>query len=165
MSTRVELNRAMQENVKNIIENIAEDIRKQWIVWVRDFWWNCKLPDDENKVVSALWLCTFWHEYILGYKESDDSFLAVSNVVDQCENSENICYILKKDSGGDYYPLSNSLISFQDIRFTITNTDIKKLTIQLRARPSYRKGLSTDIIKNNSIQIQTSLSERFIKTH
>jgi hypothetical protein len=31
MSARVELNRALQENIKNVVENIAEDIRKSGI--------------------------------------------------------------------------------------------------------------------------------------
>ena len=165
MSTRVEINRVMQENLKRVIEDIAENMRIEWLTGVRDFEGSCKKPDTSNTIVSAIWLCTWSKKYTLGYKEENGGFSVVSNIAEQCWGLEDICYILKKSESWDYFPLSNSFIHFENIEFTISNIDTSKLTIQITARPAIRKGLSSEIVKNNYIYIQTTLSQRLIKTY
>ncbi len=168
MSTRVEINRVMQENIKNVIEDISENVRKNSINWVQDglSWW-CKLPLDMKSTEKWDKLCIWWNiEYTIGKKDPvSGDWERSSNIEADCGDIDDICYILKKDSSGDYYPLSSNFIHFENIKFLVTNTDIPKLTIQILARPAYKKGLPTKVIKNNSLSIQTSLSERLIETH
>ncbi len=167
MATRVELNRMMQENLKNVLENISEGVRKEGIVGVRDYWNpNCPVfwsPWNKDTVSKNI-LCLEGEEYALWYKLANGSFLPVSDPVTGCQKIDDICYILKKETGWDFYPLSNSFVAFQEIQFTLSNDILPKLTISIKTRPAYKKGLASDLLENNSISIQTTLSERLIQT-
>jgi hypothetical protein len=57
MSARVELNRVLQENIKNVMENIAEDVRKETINGGVDFESSCNMPDSVNAVIVSSGLC------------------------------------------------------------------------------------------------------------
>lgn len=164
MSTRVELNRVMQENIKNVLEDIAEGVRKDGIIGVRNFSETCTTFKNAGAVVdSKTALCLQGAEYMIGFKNGAN-FEVVSNVASYCSNPDNVCYIIKKEAAGGFYPLTNSFVTFEDIRFTLSNTELPKLTIHLTARPSIRKWLSLDLIQGTRIFIQTSLSERLIET-
>lgn len=172
MSTLVELNRTMQENTKNVVEDIAENVRKYWIVGVKDgILGSCTLPAAMTSIRNWNKLCIYnwagtgeWASYVIGKQNAAGDWERSSNITSDCWIAvEKWCHILKRDTPSwDYYPLTNSFISFEDIEFTITNTKIPKVTIKLVARPSHRQWLSLDIIQNNYTYIQTTLSERFI---
>lgn len=164
MSARVELNRVMQENIKNILENIAENVRKENIEWIRNFGdVSCSSPTAGNVIVSGIILCIWWDEYALGTWEPP--FLPVSSL-SECNDIDSLCRILKKDVWTSaFYPLTNSFVHFENISFVVTNTDIPKVNINITARPVYNKGLSPAIITNNTMHIQTSISQRLIETH
>ena len=171
MSTRVELNRAMQENIKNVVEDIAEWVRVSWIVWIVEFWSsNCSTSLSGATKIGFKLCLESGVEYVLWYKHTswdwlpqtgwDDCVLPSSAAPDK-QN----CRILKRSSEfDDYFPLTNSFIAFEDIQFIVTNTDMPKVTLILKIRPSTEKGLSIDIIENNTHIIQTTVSERLIKT-
>jgi hypothetical protein len=59
MSARVEINRVMQENIKNVVEDIAENIRKNGIDGVRNFNGpTCLMVDAANTFLTGSTLCT-----------------------------------------------------------------------------------------------------------
>ncbi len=166
MSARVEINRVMQENIKNVVEDIAENVRRNGITWVRSFAMTCQSPDLLWWVISADGLCVWTSEYTIGYfDEIMNLWTRVGSVSTDCSDVNSACHIIKKDISWDYYPLSNSFIHFENIHFIITNTKIPRLSIILTARPSYTKWLAPDIVKNNIMHIQTTLSERLIETN
>lgn len=165
MSTRVELNRSVQENIKNVIEDIAESVRTQWIWGVRNFAGTCKLPTDTDKNIIGIGLCVGWSDYIIGYKTPTGNFMPSSNISADCWDLDDSCRILKKEASGDYYPLTNSFLAFEKLSFIVNNTDVPKVTIQFIVRPAYKKWLSPDILRNNTMHIQTTISERLIKTY
>ena len=61
--------------------------------------------------------------------------------------------------------VSNSQVYFRDLRFTISQENIKKVTINFTMQPSSKKGVKPDLIKNSEMIFQTTLSERLIKTN
>ena len=172
MSTRVELNRIMQENIKNVMEDIAEGVRKDGVLGVRDFWWtSCILPTDSIPTIQKKMFCSGTSEYSLGTKQSDGSFVPVSNIWVDCGDINDPttlwrqCYIIKKDiTRWEYFPLTNSFVTFEDIQFSVTNSNIKKLTVQLTVRPAVKKWLASDLVRASTVQVQTTISERSIKT-
>ena len=181
MSARVELNRALQENIKNVVENIAEDIRKSGIDWIRNFGDSSyKMVDISNKLIPAeifpsiviypAWstyltgstLFTAGSEYVLG--TGTGTFLPVSDIAD-CTGIQKLCRILKRDAWGSFYPLTNSFVSFENLSFVVTNSDVPRVTLNMTARPSYNKWLSPIVIANSTMHIQTTISERLIETN
>lgn len=181
MSARVELNRVMQENIKNVIEDISENVRKSWIDGVRNFGDSSyKMLDIDDKLepadiypatvnyptgstyLTGSTLFTAGSEYVLW--TGTGAFLPVSNLAD-CSDLQSLCRILKKDVSGGFYPLTNSFVSFENISFIITNSDVPRVIINMTARPAYNKGLLPTIVKNNTMHIQTTISERLIETN
>lgn len=174
MSSRVEINRVMQENIKNVIEDISENVRKWGIIWVYGWGTNIDECSSSWATVSSTKLClTWWKKYVLGTYDSNESdpllrWSVISNIThcqDFIEDADTVCRILKRDtSSGVYYPLTNSFVTFENISFVVTNTDVPKVSIHLTARPAYNKWLAPIIVENNTMHIQTTISERLIET-
>lgn len=173
MSKRVELNRAMQENIKNVVEDIAEWVRISWVNGVVDIGQTQKLCNfsSSGSDVSGFKIClNSWVDYVLWYHDGSDwwsvsSFAECLLPSDTDIITKHNCRILKRNSEfEDYYPLSNSFVAFEEVEFLLTNTDIPKLTMIFRIRPSYDKWLSREIIENNTMILQSTVSERLIKT-
>lgn len=161
MSARVELNRVMQENIKNVVEDIAENIRKKDIDGVRDF--NnptCYMIDSSNSFLTGSTLCVGWSEYVLG--TGTGTFLPVSDIND-CNSAQSLCRVLKKEGAG-FYPLTNSFVNIENISFALTNADVPRVIVNITARPAYNKGLSPIIVQNSTLHVQTTISERLIET-
>ncbi|MDA9129456.1 type II secretion system GspH family protein [Candidatus Gracilibacteria bacterium] len=178
MSTRVEINRVMQENIKNVMEDIAEGVRKENISGIQSsLSSDCNLLPSPTTSTSIIKegdiFCTNTHKYTLGTKLDDGSFVPVSSIDTNCGYDDanpstviNQCYLIKVSlSGGDYYPLTNSFVTFEDIEFIISNTSMKKLTVNFTIRPAIGKGLASNLVRQNAIQVQTTISERFIETN
>lgn len=166
MSTRVELNRSMQENVKNVVEDITENIRKWWVDWVRNFGWECRNLDGESSLSSDGLCLRWWNEYVVGsYNKINDSWDRVSNSEQACSDINSECRILKRELEGDYFPLTNSFIHFEFVEFTLSNEKLPKLSINFTVRPSFKKWIPLQMVRNNTLQIQTTVSERLIKTN
>lgn len=171
MSTRVELNRAMQENIKNVVEDIAEELRKWSIEDVSpDNLHDCisGTPQIFSSPESGDKLCLagnkkyiLWHKVWGVWVRVTD----VSQCSDFTENDESLCRILKSEGvSGTYYPLTNNLIAVESLKFTVSNETLPKLMIHMQLRPAYRKWLQSSIIDSNRMSIQTTVSQRFIKT-
>jgi len=87
---KIEINRVMQQNTKNMIETIAEDVRKNGIVWVSSAIWNsCSMPLSWNSIGTKL--CTgSWaeaSEYFIGkFNEISGDWIRV-DAASSCANS------------------------------------------------------------------------------
>lgn len=166
MSTRVEISRVMQENIKNVTQDITENIRLKWLSWV--------LADkgvdscDSWSWSSLEWtkLClTWWIEYTIWNETGSWSIWERVNDISYCQQVDSNCHIIKRDSPTqDYYPLTNSFSHFENISFTITNSDVPKLDLHMSVRPSMQKSIASEVAKNALTHVQTTISERLITT-
>ena len=153
LSAKTEINRVMQENIKNVIETITEDIRKNWIKWVSkdaSDMISCDFNDWSNNFKKWNKLCIkSGNEYFL---MKDD--LRVFNS-SECNWFKENCYIAK-----DGIKLTNSSVSIKDLQFYITDDYVPKVTIMIVIQPSVKKWVKSNLIKANKIVIQTTISER-----
>lgn len=181
MSNRVELNRVMQENIKNVMEDIAENVRKGKIRWAVTttacpIWVSSPIPTSWSAKIR---LCLEDAgggdiEYMIGSKDLiSGDWLPVSNLA-ECEsfvktgwiseNDENICRVIKLE-GWERYPLTNSFVAIEKLNFYITNDIQPKVTVSLTLRPAIRKWVAPDLVRLSTVQVQTTLSERLIETN
>lgn len=158
ISTKSEINRAMQENIKNVVETISEDVRKNWITWVSN-----SLIDGCNFTLDLWWsfykkwnkLCTWiWSDYYLAKEIVWGGYLRVYDILDCDKMSEN-CRIVK-----NWDPLTNSFVTIKDLNFYISNDYIPKVTINIIMQPSAKKWVKPNLIKENKIVFQTTISTR-----
>ena len=161
MNTRIELQRHMQENIKNTLDIIAQDIRTWSIKWVRQFEASCVITEGENSHILCLsqWVNTI--EVWLGKKISENSWNIIHNPSD-CLDISSQCYILKRENNKEWYPLTNSMSHISHLDFTFGNTKHPKVMIALGIRPALLKGLASNLLEAQEIKLQTTLSERFI---
>lgn len=163
MSTRVELNRHMQENVKNTLDIISEDIRTWNIDWVREFaWLTCQTNDWESSHVLCISRSLNNIEIWLWEKISDTSWNII-NGSDYCSDIARQCHILKRENGWEWYPLTNSMSHITRLDFTFWNPGHPKIMINLGIRPALMQGMASNLLESQEIAIQTTLSERFIQ--
>lgn len=144
MSHLVDLNRVTQENMKNVLEDISESVRKEGVIGVRDF-----NPIDACDIFSSgtdrraqgSTLCLNNAFYTLGSKNTSGEFFPLPDIGSYCQDIQNICYVIKKDVGGmqGWYPLTNSFLSFQKMDFVLLNPELPKLSLVLEARPAINK--------------------------
>lgn len=174
MSTRVELNRAMQENIKNVVEDMAEEVRIGGIEGVIPLGQSDTSCNSSSSGAMTSWFKVCMNsgvEYVLGYMDESLGTWRIISDVNECSiptdaNPDTYtCRILKRYTpSDDYFPLTNSFIAFENINFVVTNPEIPKLTLVLTLRPSAYKWLSREIVERNTLTIQTTISERLIKT-
>ncbi len=154
VSLKIDINRALQENSKNIVETIAEDLRKNSIAdcsWGITEW--CKSNLVKSSTWVQLWIWTnhyylakkVWSDYIL----TDNTYCGITN---------NQCFIVK-----NWELLSNSSVKIDSLEFSIFSEHIPKVQINLLIKPMTGKWVKSNLIKNNEINIQTTLSERYLK--
>jgi len=156
ISLKIDLTRAMQENTKNIVETIAKDLREQSLSWVSVVWGACTTG-------SWDWLCFENNSYFLAKKDGDD-FTRVEN--SNCSDIKNNCYIVKSFSWSNI-PLTNSLVAIKDLEFSVYGSwieDIPRVVMKYTIQPAVRKWVNSSLIKESKINVQTTLSDRFIKT-
>jgi len=168
MSTRVELSRNMQENMKNIIEDIAEWVRKYGIEGVKDpADFSVSMIDAANTFYQKSGLhLNNGDRYMIGHEDSGVPWVwqPSTDIVADCQAVESECRILKSIAGWDYFPMTNNFISVRDLSFTLSNPENPKVMLHITARPAVKKWLSVEIIENNTFYIQTTLSQRVIQT-
>jgi prepilin-type N-terminal cleavage/methylation domain-containing protein len=164
MSTRVELNRTMQENIKNSFEDIAEAVRKDNIIGVRNFGaLDCNpFQGAWKKIQTWSIICIGSSQYTLWYFDGSE-FRPVDDISAYCWDIQNTCYIIKKQLG-TYYPLTNSFMSFEGLEFILSNESLPKLTLKIQARPAISKWLSVEMLQQSRFHLQTTFSERLIET-
>jgi len=157
ISKKADINRTMQENTKNAIEIITEDIRKNWISAISWQIWIYKDIQDIN-----------WHNYSswTAIKVLNNSYYLaktwwnrVSNT-NECEYIWEHCYIYKKSTTNWSWPLTNSLVSVKKLNFYVSNDGTPKVTINMIMQPSAKKWVKANLIKGSKLILQTTVSEK-----
>ena len=155
ISSNSEVNRMIQENIKNVTESISEDVRKNGILGVS---------------TDAIYTCNFTVQWWTLYKEwsklctgnSNEYYLAhniwwslirVSDIAD-CDDAEEQCMIVKNGS-----PLTNSMVWVTDLKFYLSKDYIPKVTMIIALRPSI-KSWGVNMTQNNQIVVETTISTR-----
>lgn len=158
LNNKTDISRSLQENIKNFVEVISKDVRENDIGWVNSdvVVSNCKI-DDTEKFLSGTKLCVGWNSYYLA-KEVSGVFNRVWDY-NECQIGKESCYLVKND-GVSVTQLSNSWVEFRNLYFYVTNKWQKKVTISFEVQPSIRKWVKMELIKDNTIQFQTTLSQR-----
>ncbi len=157
LNNKADISRSMQENIKNIVETIAEDVRKQGnLVQVSTpgGLGNCKNP--EKTYSSGTTLCVWNNSYYLAKLEADQ-WIKVGNYQD-C-NIETQCFLIK-NTWNVVTQLSNSWVDFKGLVFYVARDGMNKVTLHLELQPSNKKWVKYDLIKENRMILQTTLSER-----
>ena len=156
MSRKSDINRSMQENMKNVVEIISEDIRKNWIDWVsRD------ILDTSCAFNTWLWFYKKWNKLCIW---SNVYFLAKLNTswdysrvdVSQCSDIKDSCVINKLW----YWPITNSLVSVKDLAFFVSDEWTAKVTISIIMQPSIKKWVKVNLIKESKMIFETTISEK-----
>ena len=157
ISMKSDINRSMQENIKSVFETISEDVRKNWINWVANV-----IPDVDCKDWSwSLWsfyftwskLCTWLNEYYLAEENIHWNF--DRRLPSQCSTFTGNCVIVK-----NWIPLTNSFVSVKNLEFRNSDDSIPKVTILATFQPSVKKWVKSSLIKNNIINVETTISSR-----
>ncbi len=155
IAIKADINRLMQENIKTAVEQIADDIRKNGITWVA-----INIPDTN---CSSSWnmewkyekwnkLCTLKNEYYLAYKVWVNW---IRTTKASCSGIDTHCIIVKNGK-----PITNSLVSIKALSFWVSKENVSKVTINMLMQPATRKWLKPDLIKENKLIFQTTLSNR-----
>lgn len=162
LTNKIDINRQVQENIKNLTETIAEDMRKNSIVWVKK-----NVIDSyelSNSSIIKNWsLLEIWpNKYYLSDSDKWTSYPRVEfdQIDAKCWNLKNNCFLVKNNSR-----LTNSWVAFEKLNFTIMWEENRKLVINFTMRPATKKWIGSNMIKNSKFVFQTTLSERFVKTN
>ena len=163
ISLKSEINRLMQENIKNAVEIIAEDIRINGAIWVAN-----EIPDTN---CTTLWLEEWFYEkwtklctesgieYYLAKQNNLWDWVRADNVY--CKELKNHCIIVRKIAhGGSLDPMTNSFVSVKFLQFSVTLEPVSKVTINMVMQPSIKKWVRVDLIKENELIFQTTVSNR-----
>lgn len=152
-----EINSAMQENIKNIVVNISEDVMNNWIVWVADWIEICDLPTkNTNEILNKNKFCSGENVYYLWNEKWD--------LASDCDEKKSECYLFKKwNFSTQSNKLTNNLVTIRKLNFIVTNNWKKKVTLLLKLQPSIKAWFKSSIVENNIFQLQTTLTERNIK--
>jgi len=160
LSAKVDINRSMQENIKNAVETIAEDVRKYGISGISTTpGWSCLMPTSS---IYVEWnkLCTNLNEYTLKKDDGTGNMLRALNA--DCSDIKDHCVLYKNNS-----PLTNSTVSFRSLDFIVSGNDDNenKVTINFMVQPAVKRGVRSDLIKNTKLIFQTTVSERLIQSN
>lgn len=157
ITMKSDINRILQENIKNVTNKIAEDIRKDWIIWVSlNSSDDCNFDISSNKYKKGTKLCTkSWNKYYLAKANPmNGEYLRVNP--SECSELEDFCVIASwKDK-----PLTNSYVSVQKLDFYASSDPTPKVTMNIIMNPSIKKWVKPNLIKESEIIFQTTISER-----
>lgn len=166
VTNRTEVSRAMQENIKNIVELIAEDVRTKEILWLNS---NCKIEADYKNIWNKVcFKDDLWEEsdYYIAYLDKVSwSYNRVYDFSD-CEIWKKSCYLVK-NIWWVIEAVSNSWVEFRDFKVTLLNNWEKnrKILLNFTIQPSTKKWINSNLIENNKIVFQTTLSQRLYKSN
>lgn len=173
VSYKIDLSRSMQENTKNIVESISNDIRNYGISWVSLESWVDDCNFDYTDWLYRIWdkLCLgdgsiIWYEYYIAKQAIDGTTwnrIESSQMWVECWNLKDECVLVRLDkSSGIVTRISNSLINFRDISFLVSKEDIAKVVVNFTIQASARKWVNSSLIENSKLVFQTTISQRLI---
>ena len=152
LTNKVDINRQVQENIKNLTESISKDIRDYGISWV----W---IAADSYDLDKWNWIKLWNNRYYISNTDDLNRLVDIS----ECSELKNNCFLVKND--WEASRMTNSWVAFEDLNFTILWEQKKKIVINFTMRPSTKKWINASIIKESKIIFQTTISERFVKTN
>lgn len=160
LNNKTDISRSMQENVKNIVETIAEDVRKNWVLWIQtnNIWDNCGFSIND-KFKKWTKLCTNLSNTYYLAKYDWINWIRIFNYT-ECDWYWESCVLVKND-WDSITPLSNSWVEFKDLYFRLS-WDLKNplLNVSFVLRPSFKKWVKINLIKDNTLNIQTTVAWR-----
>mgnify|MGYP002776445150 CR=1 FL=1 len=159
LNNKTDISRAMQENTKNFVEVISNDIRENGVTGVNSdiVISNCKL-DQSVKYLSGNKLCVGGNSYYLAKKVAW-VFNRIGNESD-CETTGDECFLVKND-GTTITQLNNSWVEFRKLSFYVTSKGTKKVHINFEMQPSIKKWVKTNLIKENNTDLEETLSDYY----
>jgi hypothetical protein len=157
-----DINRKMQENLKNVTNQISEDIRKNWIMWVSTSKWEIyDISIWSNKYKKWTWLYTkSGNKYYLAlFEPTIWEYIRVDS--DECIDLKSNCviYRLSNDSVRSW-PLTNSFVSIKDFNLYLSIEKVPKITMTIITQPSVKKWVKSNLIENSKIIFESTVSER-----
>ena len=157
LNNKTDISRSMQQNIKNIEQILSEDIRNNKITWVNSQITSSCEMSSWQKFSTWTKLCIWSNSYYL----AKDVTWVWSRILDykECSVWKESCYLVR-DDGSTISQLSNSWVEFRSLYFYVSNASVKNATILFEMQPSTKKGIKTDLIKNNKINFQTTIWER-----
>ena len=159
LALKVDINRSVQENVKNAVEDMAENIRKNKInicgVWVVDDCYN--IPSTWGGYVFSDTLYVGENTYYLGKQISTGAWVKVTDPND-CNSGANICTLVKDGQ----YPLTNKNIVFKKVMFTVSNEVMPKVTMNFTITPAPRRWVASNSIDKDVFYFQTTVTQSLI---
>ena len=171
ISKKYDINREMRNNIKSVVEDIAEEVRKNDIEWVKsDYLWDYNFL---NITWNRLKLKN-WPEYRLvrynkwsgvRYENLTDTEKEWLSPWNDCILIKDMCRIVKFDKNWlEIWPLSNSKVSFTNLSFEVTWEDnIPKVILNFTARASVREWIKSKLAEKTKLIFQTTISERALK--
>lgn len=154
LSMKVDINRVLQENSKNIIETISEDLRKNdlkvcwegitsWCIW-----------SESISIWSELWI---WDNHYYLAKKGTTSWEFIKPYdINECKIQQ--CFLLKNGE-----MLSNSFVTIKNLEFSIFKELVPKVQINILMKPMWWKWVNSNLIENTELNLQTTLGEQYIK--
>lgn len=159
INMKSDINRVMQENLKNVVSVLSEDIRKDWIKWV-----SINPNDDCNFDKTTNSNYKIWDK--LCSKSNNIYYLAKKDIVlwkyirvsdsSECNKLTDNCVIAMWPEE----PLTNSYVSIKELKFYLSDDLVPKVTVNIVLQPSANKWVKPDMIKESNIIFQTTISER-----
>ena len=171
ISKKYDINREMRNNIKSVVEDIAEEVRKNDIEWVKsDYLWDYNFS---NITWNRLKLIN-WPEYRLvrynkwsgiKYENLSDTEKEWLSAWNDCLLIKDMCRIVKFDKEWvEIWPLSNSKVSFTNLSFEVSwEENVPKVTLNFVARASVRAWIRAELAEKSKLVFQTSISERALK--
>ncbi len=160
ITMKSDINRMMQENIKNVTNTIAEDVRKNGIKWVA--------PTGDPSCIYSLFpenyktgtkLCTkSLNEYYLAFENTTNpwNYIRATDIANQCSWIDKHCVIYSLGK----WPLTNSFVSVKELNFYYSKDYIPKVTMNIVIQPAMKKWVKSNLIEESELIFQTTVSER-----
>lgn len=158
LSNKADVNRLMQENIKNIVETISEDVRKNWIN-ICETGLTCHNFPADKLYISWNDLYVWNNHYYLAKKDLISSeYIKVSDL-SNCSTIKDNCSMIREFAWNKDL-ISNSWVQFSDLKFSISRDFQPKVTVNFTILPATGKWIKTNLIESNKIIFETTVSER-----
>ena len=178
ISKKYDINREMRNNIKSVVEDIAEEVRKNDIEWIAEWYWDPFIFDHDYWKWKWIWTrlkLKDWPEYrLVKYNKWILTKYDSLNIAEKkwqehswedCSSITDMCRIVKFDKNWvEIWPLSNSKVSFTNLSFTVSwENEVPKVLLNFIARASVKEWIRTKLAEKTTLIFQTSFSERALK--
>lgn len=170
INKRLEVMRVVQENVRNITEQMATDIREKWIDLSYYDGSDTEKTNNYTGSGNAI-LAIRWGDKYYPMKDGPGGMPVLCSEADQ-RNLAVHCYIGKEDSMSHRKAISDDRVRIENIRFflsgnigdSLTNLSQEwKVTIVLSLGIEIKSWVSSEVAKNSHMLIETTISEKAYK--